>query len=73
MLPPVMKIPAPGPAAVPGSEWFIATAIYFHGRRTGALNIGGKSRGKKSRESGRMQAAQAAEPGKPVGLPRPPF
>jgi len=34
-------VEAPGTA--PGSEWFIATAIYFHSRRTGALNIGGKS------------------------------
>src|SRR6201986_3015977 len=23
------------PGAAPGSEWFIATAIYFHSRRTG--------------------------------------
>lgn len=28
------------PGAAPGSEWFIATAIYFHSRRTGTLNIG---------------------------------
>ena len=34
-------VEAPGTA--PGSEWFIATAIYFHSRRTGTLNIGGKS------------------------------
>ena len=34
-------VEAPGTA--PGSEWFIATAIYFHSRRTGSLNIGGKS------------------------------
>ena len=33
-------VEAPGTA--PGSEWFIATAIYFHSRRTGTLNIGGK-------------------------------
>ncbi len=31
-------VEAPGTA--PGSEWFIATAIYFHSRRTGTLNIG---------------------------------
>src|SRR3984957_16277410 len=31
------------PGAAPGSEWFIATAIYFHSRRTGTPNIGGKS------------------------------
>src|SRR6201999_2564604 len=34
-------VEAPGTA--PGSEWFIATAIYFHSRRTGTPNIGGKS------------------------------
>ena len=33
-------VEAPGTA--PGSEGFIATAIYFHSRRTGTLNIGGK-------------------------------
>ncbi len=33
-------VEAPGTA--PGSEWFIATAIYFHSRRTGIPNIGGK-------------------------------
>jgi hypothetical protein len=33
-------VEAPGTA--PGSEWFIATAIYFHSRRTGTLNIGCK-------------------------------
>jgi hypothetical protein len=33
-------VEAPGTA--PGSEWFIATAIYFHSRRTGTLNIGRK-------------------------------
>jgi len=31
-------VEAPGTA--PGSEWFIATVIYFHSRRTGTLNIG---------------------------------
>ena len=30
-------VEAPGTA--PGSEWFIAAAIYFHSRRTGAFNI----------------------------------
>jgi hypothetical protein len=34
-------VEAPGTA--PGSEWFIATALYFHSRRTGRLNIEGKS------------------------------
>ena len=33
-------VEAPGTA--PGSEWFIATAIYFHSRRTGTPNIGRK-------------------------------
>ena len=33
-------VEAPGTA--PGSEWFIATVIYFHSRRTGTLNIGCK-------------------------------
>jgi hypothetical protein len=32
-------VEAPGTA--PGSEWFIATVIYFHSRRTGVPNIGG--------------------------------
>jgi hypothetical protein len=36
------------PGAAPGSEWFIAAAIYFHSRRTGSLNIGGKVREKQS-------------------------
>ena len=31
-------VEAPGTA--PGSEWFIATAIYFHSRRTGPFNMG---------------------------------
>src|SRR5882757_9842409 len=34
-------VEAPGTA--PGSEWFIAAAIYFHSRRTGTPNIGCKS------------------------------
>jgi hypothetical protein len=33
-------VEAPGTA--PGSEWFIATAIYFHSRQAGTLNIGRK-------------------------------
>jgi hypothetical protein len=33
-------VEAPGTA--PGSEWFIATVIYFHSRRTGTPNIGRK-------------------------------
>src|ERR1700727_2116199 len=32
-------VEAPGTA--PGSEWFITTAIYFHSRQAGPLNIGG--------------------------------
>jgi hypothetical protein len=27
------------PGAAPGSEWFIAAAIYFHSRQAGTLNI----------------------------------
>jgi hypothetical protein len=27
------------PGAAPGSEWFIAAAIYFHSRQAGRLNI----------------------------------
>src|SRR5258708_22193818 len=34
-------VEAPGTA--PGAEWVIATAIYFHSRRPGPLNIGAKS------------------------------
>jgi hypothetical protein len=30
------------PGAAPGSEWFIAAALYFHSRQAGSLNIGGK-------------------------------
>src|SRR5271169_491779 len=37
-------VEAPGTA--PGSEWSIATAIYFHSRRTGTPNIGCKNREK---------------------------
>src|ERR1700733_10395636 len=40
-------VEAPGTA--PGSEWFIATAIYFHSRRTGTPNIGRKCREKSAR------------------------
>ena len=32
-------VEAPGTA--PGSEWFIATVVYFHSRRAGTPNIGG--------------------------------
>jgi hypothetical protein len=35
-------VEAPGTA--PGSEWFIATAVYFHSRRTGNPNIGSNCR-----------------------------
>src|SRR5215475_5671707 len=38
---PWVLVEAPGTA--PGSEWFIATAIYFHSRRTGTPNISGKA------------------------------
>ena len=30
------------PGTAPGSEWFIATTVYFHSRRTGIPNIGAK-------------------------------
>jgi hypothetical protein len=33
-------VEAPGTA--PGSEWFIATVIYFHSRQAGTPNIGRK-------------------------------
>jgi hypothetical protein len=36
---PSILVEAPGTA--PGSEWFIATAIYFHSRQAGTPNIGG--------------------------------
>src|ERR1700691_5337043 len=39
---PTEKALVESPGTAPGSEWFIATAIYFHSRRTGTLNIGGK-------------------------------
>src|SRR5215467_566622 len=35
-------VEAPGTA--PGSEWFIATTVYFHSRQAGTPNIGGKGR-----------------------------
>ncbi len=35
------------PGAAPGSEWFIAAAIYFHSRRTGIPNIGSNGRRRK--------------------------
>src|SRR6266704_8613 len=34
------------PGAAPGSEWFIAAALYSHSRRAGTHNIGRKSREK---------------------------
>jgi hypothetical protein len=37
------------PGAAPGSEWFIATALYFHSRQASPLNIGGKSLEKQGR------------------------
>src|ERR1700744_1176836 len=36
------RILVEAPGTAPGSEWFIATAIYFHSRRTGTPNIGPK-------------------------------
>jgi hypothetical protein len=36
------------PGAAPGSERFIAAAIYFHSRRTGTPNIGCKGSKKQS-------------------------
>jgi len=42
-------VEAPGTA--PGSEWFITTTVYFHSRRTGTPNIGGK--GHKKQRLGR--------------------
>src|SRR6185437_3646419 len=36
------RILVEAPGTAPGSEWFIATAIYFHSRRTGTSNIGAK-------------------------------
>src|SRR6267378_5303682 len=38
------------PGAAPGSEWFIAAALYFHSRRAGTPNMGGK--GEKNRGLG---------------------
>src|SRR5450631_285824 len=40
------------PGAAPGSEWFIATALYFHSRQASPLNIGGKSLEKQGRTGG---------------------
>src|ERR1700737_5023308 len=51
------RMEAPGTA--PGSEWFIATAIYFHSRRTGTLNIGCKAQEKSSRLGARWGAYRA--------------
>src|SRR3990170_4137139 len=55
------------PGAAPGSEWFIATAIYFHSRRTGSLNIGGKCWEKQGRDGAsgpgtRCRAPRQANP-----------
>src|ERR1700742_814704 len=44
----VLRALVEAPGTAPGSEWFIATAIYFHSRRTGTRNIGGNASGKKS-------------------------
>ena len=52
-------VEAPGTA--PGSEWFIATAIYFHSRRTGTPNI---RRGSKEKQC-RMGACKAGVTGHP--------
>src|SRR6266849_2127144 len=42
-------VEAPGTA--PGSEWFIATAIYRHSRQAGTANIGVKGPRRKSRRA----------------------
>ena len=39
---PDWRVLVEAPGTAPGSEWFIATVIYFHSRRTGPTNIGGK-------------------------------
>src|ERR1700722_11668342 len=39
---PLKKALVEAPGAAPGSEWFIATAIYFHSRQAGTPNIGAK-------------------------------
>jgi len=43
-------VEAPGTA--PGSEWFIAAAIYCHSRQAGRLNIGAKRPRRKSPTGG---------------------
>src|SRR5215468_8225800 len=43
-------VEAPGTA--PGSEWFIATAIYFHSRQAGTPNIGANEPRRKSGSGG---------------------
>src|SRR5436305_14955396 len=40
----LVRVLVEAPGTAPGSEWFIATAIYFHSRRTGSPNIGCKTR-----------------------------
>src|SRR6185503_12796243 len=51
-------VEAPGTA--PGSEWFIATAIYFHSRRTGTPNIGAKW-SKRQWRNGRIRRPKRAK------------
>jgi len=46
-------VEAPGTA--PGSEWFIATTVYFHSRRTGIPNIGRKAFEKQGFRAGWMR------------------
>jgi hypothetical protein len=46
-----LRVLVEAPGTAPGSEWFIATAIYFHSRRTGTPNIGRKGRERQSRKS----------------------
>ena len=46
---PKERVLVEAPGTAPGSEWFIATVIYFHSRRTGTPNIGCNFGGKKGR------------------------
>ena len=47
--PRLVRVLVEAPGTAPGSEWFIATVIYFHSRRTGTPNIGCNFGGKKGR------------------------
>ncbi len=64
-----------GAGCCPRSEWFIATALYFHSRQTGPLNISPRNREKQSLRKAFRRKTNPRDPelSKRVALPGPAF